>query len=326
MLLPIFSQRMWLPGITRSTPRFNGSLRDWIVNSNWSPEKMVTRRKAILSPHNLDDFVDASFNDAIKLSIASFESASAVNAHHTEARSCAWQLISYYYSAYFAANALMRLTGHGCQNLTPLECAEINEQARIYSLGGTDDGNKIFPGIYYSKLEQTKTPQWIIQSINTKGGVHIQFWNGFIQFLNDIQTSIKTSKVPTIDRKTGTEELHRLIDGLKYGGTQSGAWLSEVRNSINYRFEYGVWHPYQGCETSGTEWKSIFMNTISGLSDTPRTDQTMPDLQRAVRLNATLIGWLKSSLTTLDSASSGRKKSIISNGPLAIASRLSLNP
>lgn len=218
MLLPIFSRRLWLPGITRTSTRFSGGVRDWIVASDWSPERSISKKHAVLLPHAFETLVDASIHDAITLAVASFESAAAISDNQHDTRSCAWQYISYYYAAYFAANALMRLSGHSCTNISASECSAINEGAFLYGFGGTADFNKITPGVYYCWTDNSENTPLHIQPVNAKGGAHIQFWAGFLRFLLDLGQSIKISTLPKADRDIATSELAELIAGLKHSG------------------------------------------------------------------------------------------------------------
>jgi hypothetical protein len=63
----------------------------------------------------------------------------AVDVYKEDNRSFAWQFIAYYYSVYFAANALMRLYGYACTNINAMDSAEINQSALLYGLGRTEE-------------------------------------------------------------------------------------------------------------------------------------------------------------------------------------------
>lgn len=308
-----------MPGTTRRTFRFNGGVRDWISSGGWSPNSGMSKKKTDLSLYSIEEYADALVHDALRLANSAFESASGISHYPGEERRCAWQFISYYYAGYFAANALMRLSGYSCTNLSALDCAEINQQASLYGVGGVDDANKISPGVYFSELSQTGSPKLHLTLISAKGGVHIQFWVGFLKFLLALEKSIKSSASPKPDRVNALSELSSLMAGLKHSGSQNGAWLSEVRNAINYRFEYGVWYPYENCATTGIVGKNAMSRTIAGSDSLPNSQQNLSDPERAIRISAFLISWLKASLSTLETTSSGSKKDLITKGALAMA-------
>lgn len=317
MLIPLFARRLWLPSATKSVIRSDDGVRNWIANGNWSPEPRLTKKQGQLTIHELDEFGDASINDAIRFANAAFESASAISTRATEQRGWAWQLISYYYAGYFAANALMRLSGRGCMNLSAIDCSEINQQASLFGVGGTSEGNKFSPGVFYSWVDHSKTPKLHFSMISAKGGVHIQFWNGFLKFLADIEHCIKTSPVPKSDITDGLSELKDLIAGLTHSGSHNGAWLSEIRNAANYRLEFGIWFPYSGCTTDGLSAAQWFRAAVSGSTGLPRKDQSIEELERAVRISGALLSWLRESLVAIQSTASGRKRRLIDEGVIA---------
>jgi hypothetical protein len=282
----------------------------------------MTKRHADISLHAVEEFADASVHDALRLSNAAFESARAVNAHPQEPKSYAWQFIAYYYSGYFAANALMRLCGYGCTNLSALECGTINQQALLYGVGGISESTKLAPGVYYTCASQSGSPLWTLSAVGGKGGVHIQFWIGFVRFLKELNQFIKASALPQADRDAAVRELDELVAGLQHSGTQNGAWLSEVRNAMNYRLEYGAWFPYEDHVTDGLTLKRYFSDTMSGAVSLPKAEQALADPERAARLSAFLLHWLKLSLVTLESSSKGQKKSLTVDGALSIAASI----
>jgi hypothetical protein len=113
MYLHLAYQAQWMPGVTRTRPAYAGGLRSWILEESWSIDETLKTKRARLLVHDAGAVVDACVNDFIALANAAFESATSV-AVRSEQRSCAWQVISCYYAAYFAANALMRLAGYAC--------------------------------------------------------------------------------------------------------------------------------------------------------------------------------------------------------------------
>jgi hypothetical protein len=318
MYLPLFSRQLWPSAATRGKIGFQGGMHEWISTGAWSIAGTVSKKKVGLLLHDYDQFCDASINDAIRLASAAFESARAVGVCKFDSRSYAWQFIAYYYSGYFAANALMRLCGYACTNLSALDCAEINQNALLCGVGGIDDKSKLAPGVFYSTTSRNPTDVWNLSAVSSKGGVHIQFWTGFLKFLLDLEGFIKLSSSPKSDRDAAVVELRMLIDGLKHSSTSSGAWLSEVRNAMNYRLEFGAWFPYVDADTDGNALKKIFSSAIDGSVALPQTGQTLPAPVRASRISAFMLSWLRISLLTLASASSGNKRKIISEGPLKI--------
>lgn len=310
--VPLFSRQLWPSGILRSNHCFHGGLKDWLLNGSWSVNAGVTKKKVSLCLHSVDELADAALNDAIRMSCAAFESATSVSVCVAESRSCAWQFISYYYSGYFAANALMRLSGCSAVNLSALECGEINEKALLYGVGGTEDKNKIAVGQFYMYTDLTGTPSLEMAALGSKGGVHIQFWASFLRYLDILRQTITSSTLPKTDRDSAKLELDLLVSSLKFSGVQTGSWLSEVRNGLNYRLDYGAWFPYDNSVTDGRTLKQAFTQGALGNIGLPAINQDISEPERAARVSASLLSWLRASLTTLDASVAGEKKKSIS--------------
>lgn len=321
MRLIRLSTQSWLPGCSRNEFRaFSGGTREWLFAGDWSISD-ITKKRAEIHLHRVDSIIDASVFDAIKYSSAAFESARAAACYKNEPKSCAWQFIAYYYAAYFAANALMRLSGYACINLSASECAEINEQALLYGIGTAD--KKLSTGVYRCVIDVSGTPSWSLAIVKTPGGVHMQFWNGFMAFLEHVKRNLQVSTTATaIDRDSALLELNQIITGLQFSGSHSGGWLSEVRNAVNYRLEYGAWFPYSNSVTDGHVLKDYFNQSLNLKIPFPNLSQDIADPLRATRVCGYLLGWLKGALEILHNTSGGKKKSLIGSGPLAIAASI----
>lgn len=321
--LTLFSKSIWISGISKRDFKFTeGGVKEWISHGGWSLSEAVTSKKAKLIISDQSTFSDAVIADAFRMASAAFESAQAVGGNRNDARSCAWQLISYYYAAYFSANALMRMCGEGCINLTSTECVEINEMARLYGVGGGFDKNKLSPGVYYLKFENNVMPTCELSVINSKGGVHIQFWTGFLKFLSNFEKSIVQSRLLEQDKRPAKKELGDLQNLLTDGGRVAGGWLSEVRNSLNYRLAYGMWFPYSDSETDGDELTRLLRGPLNGSMSLPSSTSDIPDPERAAQISGFLLSWLKESLDILEGSFTGSKAKLVRQGALGFAAQV----
>ena len=322
MILSIAYQQQWMPGVFRSTPAHTKGLRDWLLDGGWSLDERLKAKRARLFLHDMNEIVDACVNDSIDLANAAFESATAVDVG-AEERSCAWQVISCYYAAYFASNALMRLGGFACTNLDVEICTAVNECASLYGQGGVDDKEKLKPGVYYLTLIPGSTPMLDIQSLEgVKGGVHIQFWAGFLRFLEAINKEISIAPLTAEDKKQAKKQLAELRDVLTRASKQNGSWLSEVRNAVNYRFEKGVWFPYVNSEVTGDELRAMLRDGLSGARWLHEPNENVSDCHRLVLASSILLRWVRESLSTLEGKARYSKRSRIRDGALAFAAAI----
>lgn len=319
--LALLSRELWLPGINRRAIDSEVGIREWISGGQWTFAELLRKNKAKITAHVFDEYAQASLVDAITLSIAASESASAYSrpVAGIDDRSCAWRLISVYYAAYFAANALMRICGYACTNISALECASVNEMAILTGFKGAADNHKLTQGIYFIRPVSIPDGVVSVDMLNGGGGVHIQFWIGFKRFLEDLRISINASDRLKHEKKSAQSELTSLIDGLTYANSANGSWLSEVRNSINYRFEFGSWYPYSKSRANGSEIEAILRDSVrNGRVAIPPPGALVPEVLRATHISAALLFWLSEWLRIVDAGSSGRKKSLLSNGALGM--------
>ncbi|WP_394696161.1 hypothetical protein [Pseudoxanthomonas japonensis] len=320
--LSVLSREMWLSGVTRKQASSELGVRDWLVDGDWVFDDRIGKNRARISANAYDGFAQASVNDALRLSIASLESAGSFLSvpKGMDERRCAWVVISIYYAAFFAANALMRFSGYSCTNLNSVECASINEMARLTGFEGSSSKHVLGQGLYFVRPIGTTGSSIGIDALNGAGGVHIQFWIGFKRFLDDLKISIKASSRLSAEKAAALKELSSLGSGLSFGGSANGSWLSEIRNSVNYRFDYGSWYPYEGSSVEVGDLLKILRAARDGLASIPEPESAVPEMKRATYVAAALLVWLKDSLETIASTSSGKKKTLVSDGALAMLS------
>lgn len=321
MSLVARSRESWLPASLRPSFRSSHGIREWITNESWTPSAGMNKKKVQGTVNLPDSFGEACIRDAVKLAVVSFESATQSEVVADDARSCAWQFIRYYYAAFFAANGLMRLAGHACINLTAVDCANVNSWALAHGVGGDKDKNKLTPGLFQLSFEAVHTPTFTLRLHSGKGGVHIQFWSGFSTFLVGLRADVLRSPAPKIERDAAIADLDLLESELQRGGITQASWLSEMRNSVNYRFEHGVWFPY------GAQASDIFSlrQNFRFHAESPKRFLAAPpgasDLVRAGRVCGYLVGWLRDSFSLISQRAKG-EKAVLSKGALDFAKKI----
>ncbi len=321
MSIVVRSRESWLATTLRPNFRSSLGVREWVQNEHWTPLAGMTRRRMLGTIHSLDEYSEACIRDSIKLSIAAFESAIETNQVIHEARSCAWHYIKYYYAAYFAANALMRLRGMSCINLTAIDCVSINSWALANGVGGTTDANRLVAGLYIMQLDGAVTPTFALRLGGGKGGVHIQFWISFSAFLASLRDDLASSPAPKVERDAAALDLTLLESELQRGGLSQGSWLSEMRNAVNYRFEYGTWFPYVEPSLDVADLKTSFRVHASNATRFAIAKPGVPELLRAARVCGYLVGWLRNSLEIVSATAKGEKGMLL-KGALNFANKI----
>ncbi|HEL5573783.1 TPA: hypothetical protein ACKP8M_001652 [Stenotrophomonas maltophilia] len=322
--LPRMAREMWLSGLTRKNFTTSEGTREWILRCDWVFAEDLKKNKIKFIPSIFDEYAQSSLYDAVSLAIAAFESVASFSNDKKKLgdKQCAWRSISLYYAAYFAANSIMRLAGYACTNISAVECASINEFARLMGCGGEVDSRRLGNGIYYVRPGASSSAPISMDILKGSGGVHIQFWIGFSRFLADLRTSIKKSGAVKFEKDAALEEADQLSAALSFGSSVNGAWLSEIRNSVNYRFSYGAWYPYDGSQVTLSEISAIMNSAVAGNRvSIPQVSVKMPEIIRAAHLSAVLVSWLRDSMNVISESSSGRKKKLIDEGALAMLLR-----
>ena len=322
MALHLAYQTLWISGILKPQSKFGGGFREWIDHGQWAPDGHIKSKQADLLVYDRSEFTDSLVNDFIVLATAAFESAASVTERQADPNGCAWQIISYYYAAYFAANALMRLSEHICTNIDANSCFTINEIVEVYNPGLLSEAHKLKPAPFYCVYQQADQRLVMRGLDGVKGGVHIQFWSGFLRFLEDLKGSLKRAPITLSDRKAAIQELNDLKGVLTFGGKNNGSWLSEVRNAVNYRFENGVWFPYTDARVTGHEIRESLRRGINGSSGIVVSATSSPDCARMVSVSGFMLRWLNSALGTIEEKARYKKKQRIKDGAMAFASAI----
>lgn len=304
-----------VPGALRpGMPKHAGGIKEWLLRGSWSPTRVIGRRRLRLSVHDASEYEAACVSDSISLTSAAFESALGFAENPAEPRACAWQAISYYYAGYFAANALMRLTGHCCVNLDQRVCAEMSEQTRLY-LGQGSLPRDYESGVYFlSRLSTGQGGEIELSQVSARGGVHVQLWVAFQQFLAILEKEIDRGPLPEADRRGAMNEIHLLRATLTQSGCAQGNWLSEIRNGINYRLEQGLWFPYENCRNSSTSLLRSVRSSLQASALT--TPAAVADVEHFSRVVGVLLAWIHNAFDLLGDKARNKKKMLILGGIL----------
>lgn len=150
-----------------------------------------------------------------------------------------WSSVELYYAAYYAANGLMRFFGRGSTNLDKVHSRRIHKIANHTGMAGQEPQK----GTYRFNVDFS-TQRIDFEQIDGEG-VHGKFWAGFLVFIDDLAININPNMLVASPESIADTQsaIKRLRDILTKNSHQNGNWLSFIRNSINYRFGFGFWHP-----------------------------------------------------------------------------------
>ena len=175
--------------------------------------------------------------DASRLASAAFQTILTVERDGDEADLLAWRLIRLYYSAFYAAHALLRYLGRAYVYLPARLSRSISDMAPIY---GVSLPFALTAGQYEAVLA-SGTIQ-LIQPPATRPTPHEGFWRVFGLEVGRLGSEILNGPLPSREAQSATGKLVELRAILN---RTSGAdnWLCFVRNELQYRHRMGVWFP-----------------------------------------------------------------------------------
>ena len=158
----------------------------------------------------------------------------------------AWRLIETYYAAFFAAHAALRFFG---RSFSFLESGHVRFLAsRCCSDAGYAPS---LPSTYYL-IEFNPSASEVLFTQHKDS--HKDLWKCFFSLILFLEQETLKSRASNQLRQELSAYFSDLSESLTNRGQFSeGAWLSNVRNEVNYKSAHGVWFPFSKSTPSFTE-------------------------------------------------------------------------
>ncbi len=236
----------------------SGGLREWINKGTYNASAHQQNGVVLGNVYPSELLQYLSF-DYSRFALASWESFYSANLESDELKLVSWPLLKMYYSAFFAAHAIMRSSGVSVVKIERKQIDLINQLVG----GGNPPAS---PGMYEARVQEVRPGQLEVTLVPHAdgGGVHDGFWKAFAAFLERSAADAVQKQASDADQfLAGVSELTPRLKG----------WLSARRNEINYQQLYGVWYPV-------TRAKSVsdFMGNIRFVeSKTVRLSRSLSD-------------------------------------------------
>lgn len=228
-----------------------------------------------------------------------------------------WSLVRVYYSAFYAAHVVVRLLGRACCWLDASHIAQIGAVHRV--VHGGPLAFRADAGSYLCSVDGAGS-EFVLSRISTSNrGAHEALWHALEIALRDRTPLILGGVLPAHEAQSVVAKL----DEFRALGTLNGssAWLSKVRNAIQYRLQHEVWHPTgvdakarRALATAARSWVNDPMS-IDLLSARGR-----PPLEQFVLACSFVIAVCRALLGRIDAASTRPNQSFVRLGAGALAS------
>ncbi|MEG6445761.1 hypothetical protein [Enterobacter roggenkampii] len=241
--------------VTLST---EGDLKAWVANGNYLISKTLApssqnRATEFELQFQQADMLHASLaNDCNRFALAAIESMWSVGKINKLPKSMGWATVQMYYSAFFAAHALLRIFGRACTQLESDHVDKVFQIAKVIQLDG--GVSSIENGFYFSSINVN------CLTFKKLKDSHADTWSSFSGLLTWLIDNIPNTTGLGKHKSEAITLLSNIKTTMHMSGAGKGNWLSQIRNKVNYQHTHGVWYPYKGAlhdvelVSRNTEW------------------------------------------------------------------------
>lgn len=236
--------------------------------------------------------------DACRFAAAAFTSINAIEVALEDPATLAWGLIRSYYAAFYSGHSTLRLLGRSCSQLDSGHARQLRNLGHALGSPAPFDINA---GLYSCVLSPSQTAFTLTQARGRVGGAHEAFWEFFASVLSGIAENVLTGHLAPNDARSVFLKLEALDRILRRGA--GAAWLSAVRNEIQYRHTRGVWTPLS---VNRTKRRALSRLSAQWLRDPMGIDVEAPpegDLGAFVAASAFLVALCRALLTRISERS-----------------------
>lgn len=233
-----------LNGIFEVSLSSESDLKAWVANGHYLVSKNLLpstgdRANEFELRFQKTETLYVSFaNDCNRFAQAAIESMWSVRKIDNLPKSTGWATVQLYYSAFFAAHAILRIYGRAC---VQLEKNHVDKVLEVASLSGYDSQvNSIENGFYFASVVGNE-----IEFKKLKES-HADTWASFSKLLIWLIDNISNTTGLGKHKSDALTLISNIKTALHISNASKGNWLSKVRNKVHYQQTHGVWYPYKG--------------------------------------------------------------------------------
>lgn len=234
MLRPLIIKGLFKTEMPSETCDF----KSWVSSGKYLVRSVPGPREIKMEINNDYAFSHMLAFDICRMATASFETMENINVVEILPKSYGWIAIKSYYAAFFAAHSIMRCFGYICSQLERGHIKLLNDYCLAMGLPNTlKPESGFFSGCY-----DTSTRMFSLKKLNN---THEDTWSLFVHCLAILSVDVLNLNTVSAKKQVLSSKIDDLIVYMKGGGRfPKGNFLSQFRNSVNYRHEYNSWHPY----------------------------------------------------------------------------------
>lgn len=237
------SRIMWLPGLVTLQGRPACNIQEWLASANFAPA--VSGTNIQLSGLDMPLLLRAFAGDTNRVASAGSESLRNIVNIASIPKSLGWSYVKMYYAAFFYAHALLRIWG---RSPSYLRTSDLLRMRQTFNACGLTPPIKLQTAQYLLQADAGAS-QLVVALDKGGGGTHEAIWREFGNALEELRVQIRATAYTSADKHRLDTVLTTAANVLSNGGANA-AWLSHMRNDIQYRQTEGVWYPYKGKQRS----------------------------------------------------------------------------
>jgi hypothetical protein len=212
--------------------------KKWASSGNFIVRDIPTNKSILIEVNNEFSFHNMMAFDICRMAAASFETMQNIQKSSTLPKSIGWLAIKSYYAAFFSAHSIMRCFGYLCSQLERGHVAQLNSFGQAIGLS-----NQIQPeaGFFSGVYSQNNRNLQLKKMKNT----HEDTWRTLVDCLNEVsQNVLNVTGLSTKKQQVSADISDLIVKITDNGRMTNGSYLSQFRNSVNYRHEHDSWYPY----------------------------------------------------------------------------------
>ncbi len=230
---------LYLPKLNEVNQNISFGINYWLQNSSdYYISQNQKNNDFTVCTYDYFDFLKPYAFDINRVSCASIESLKDIEKKTWQPKFIGWNITKFYYSAFFSAHCILKITGNSISNIENSSLEKIKTKTKLYNFSHQN----LNSGLYCVEFVPTnnfrffKSPQY--------DHSHEGLWKYFLDFLNKINPSIYHN-LPQFEAQKVVDKLEELIEALTNWNSTNGNWLSRIRNLVNYSHSHGLWFPYK---------------------------------------------------------------------------------
>lgn len=240
----------WVVGLNKVTSPVIDGVDAWLASGKFTWLPMLAGVVQLDTSATKDSLAEAMANEIARFSCATYESLlDATPGKHSD-RSLGWALVRYYYATFYAAHALLRISGKSVTMISSQTASLLNTVGGQYL--GVSPG--VVSGSHLVEIDPGNSSRVLISKLGSNnGGSHQEMWKLFLQLIVDMEGQLILTQGQSQEALNAVDTLTELRKQLCRRGKNNGGWLSSVRNDLNYSHAHGVWYPYKVTERAATD-------------------------------------------------------------------------